>query len=50
MKTADSRGVVVRAGDEDVTERMPRQTPNHRLMSLVNTAELLLIAYTVNHS
>jgi len=46
-----SRCVVIRAGDKNVAKWMPWQTPDHRLMSLLNTAKLLLIAiHTVSEN
>jgi len=44
-----SRGVVVGPRDENVTKWMPRQTPNHRIMSQFNTAKFLLNTDTVSH-
>jgi len=42
--------MVVGPRDKNVTQRMPRQAPDHRVVSFVNTAELFLIAYTQRHT
>ena len=47
QQVVNSRGVVIGARDEDVTQRMPVQTPHHPFMGLLHPSHLTVAADTM---
>ena len=47
--TSPIPGVIIGAGYKDVAHRVPGQAPDHRVMSIINTANLAVLPASTTH-